>query len=61
VGVRVRWTHVDGWGVGDQFHLDVHRRNFASMIHPLFFSCKEIGVFCTRISSFDGIKSENIS
>jgi len=23
--------------------------------HPVFFSCKEVGVFFTRISSLDGI------
>ena len=27
----------------------------------LFFSCKEVGVFLTRISSLDGIKSGNFS
>ena len=29
--------------------------------HPVFFSCKEVGVFLTRISSFSGIKSGNFS
>src|SRR6218665_160118 len=29
--------------------------------HPVFFSCKEVGVFFTRISSLGGIKSGNFS
>jgi len=55
-GVRLRWTHVDGWRGSSpmwtstqKIKIRVHWR------HPLFFSCKEVGVFFTRISSLDGI------
>ena len=56
-GVRLRWTHVDGvggsspmWMSTQKIKIRVHWR------HPVFFSCKEVGVLYTRISSLDGIK-----
>jgi len=33
----------------------------ANLRHPVFFTCKEVGIFWTRISSLDGIKSGNFS
>jgi len=33
----------------------------AHWCHPVFVSCKVVGLFCTRISSLDGIKSGNFS
>jgi len=36
-----------GRGEGVQPHVDVHTEN------SVFFSCKEVGVFFTRISSLD--------
>jgi len=42
-----------------------HRKlklKFTYLRHPVFFSCKEVGVsIFTRISSLDGIKSGNFS
>jgi len=59
-GVRPRWTHVDGeresspmWTSTQKIKIRVHWR------HPVFFSCKEVDIFFTRISSLDGIKSGN--
>jgi len=38
------------WTSTQKINIRVHWR------HPLFFSCKEVGVFFTRILSLDGIK-----
>ena len=45
-------VQVDACGRG-QAYVDVHTEN------SVFFSCKEVGIFFTRISSLDGIKSGN--
>src|SRR6218665_1309601 len=53
-GVRLRWTYVDGgrgsspmWTSTQTIKIRAHRR------HTVFFSCQEVGVFFTRISSLD--------
>ena|SRR6218665_2438322 len=58
-GVRLRWTHVDGgrgsspmWTSTHKLKIRVHWR------HTVFFSCKEVGIFFTRISSLDRKKVE---
>ena len=43
------------WTSTQKIKIRVHWR------HPVFFSCKEVGVFFTRISSLDGIKCGNFS
>jgi len=55
-GVKLRWTHVDGregsslrWTSTQKIKIRVHWRQ------PVFFSCKEVGVVSTRISSLDRI------
>jgi len=49
-------AHVDGgrgsspmWTSTQKIKIRVHWH------HPVFFSCKEVGLFFTRISSLDGI------
>ena len=53
------WTGERGpspmWTSKQIIKIRVHRRQ------PVFFSFKEVGVFFTRISSLDGIKSWNFS
>src|SRR6218665_1791975 len=54
-GVRLRWTSAGGGGRGSspmwtstqKIKIRVHR------CHTVFFSCKEVGVLFTRISSLD--------
>ena len=60
-GVRLRWTHVDRGGGGQAPCERLHRKLKLESTDPPFFSCKEVGVFFTRISSLDGIKSGNFS
>jgi len=42
-----------GWGEGHKLHVDVHTEIRAHWCHPEFFSCKEVGIFCTSIWSLD--------
>ena len=44
-GVRLKWTHADGGGVKP--HVGVHPeiKTRVHWRHPVFFSCKEVGVF----------------
>src|SRR6218665_3355452 len=48
--VRLRWTHVDGGGGPAPCGRPHSELKLKSTV---FFSCKEVGVFFTRISSLD--------
>jgi len=51
-GVRLRWTHGDGEGVSSMWtSTQKIRAQSHHWHHPVFFSCKEVGIFYTRISS----------
>jgi len=50
-----------GRGEGDKTSVDVKQRIRAHWHHLVFFSCKEVGVFWTRVSSWDWNKSRNFS
>ena len=53
-GVRLRWTHVDGGGGSSQMWTSTQKIKIrVHWRHTVFFSCKEVGVFFTRISSLD--------
>jgi|SRR6218665_2912613 len=54
-GVRLRWKPADGVERG-QRHVDVHTENYSPLT-----SCKEVGVFRTKISSLGGMKSGSFS
>ena len=56
-GVRLRLTHADGGGESAPCGRPHRKREPTDVI----FSCKEVGVFLTRISSLDGIKSGHFS
>jgi len=49
----------DGWGES-LLNLDIQKIKAHWRPSVFFFSCKEVGVFCTRISSLDGIKIEKL-
>jgi len=53
-GFLLRWT---GEGSSPMWMSTQKSKNKVHGCHPVFFSCKEVGVFFTRILSFDGIKS----
>jgi len=46
-------VHVDGEGISSKWP-STHKIR-ALWRHCIFFSCKEVGVFCTRISSLEWI------
>jgi len=51
-GVRFRWTNADGERVSSMWTST--QKIWTHWHHPVFFSCKEVGIF-TRISSSDEI------
>ena len=58
-GVRLRWTHVDeGRGVKPHEDYTLKIKIRVHWRHTVFFSCKEVFVFFTRISSLDRNKVE---
>lgn len=57
-GVRLRWTHVGGVGeVSFTWTSTLENVIRAYWHHPVFLSCNEVGVFCTRILSLSKRKS----
>ena len=56
-------AQVDACGRGEEGKRQVdilsHPHRKLHWRHPIFSSCKEVGVYWTRISSLDGIKSRN--
>src|SRR6218665_2639783 len=57
-GARLRWMHAD-WGMVSSMWMSTHTHTIrAQRRHPVFFSCKEVGIFSHLKDHLDKLKKE---